>query len=273
MNLLMIKLSDLVTKLATYGLHVIYGVLLLVVGWFVAKWIEEWILKYGEKSEQLDKTLTLISAQTAKVLVLGFVGIVVLRILGIQTASIIAVIGGASIAIGLAWQGVLKDFAAGIMLLTIRPFKVGDAVYISGSWVGVDKIGIVVTNVHTFDNLAMTIPNSKIWGNPITNVSTNNTRRLTMEIRLSYNNDMDKAMRVVQEVLEAEELVLKEPEPLVAILRLDENSVIIRARPWAKTSDYWTMNYNVNKRIKERFDEEGLNMPYPQRDVHFLQEN
>jgi small conductance mechanosensitive channel len=159
------------------------------------------------------------------------------------------------------------------MLLTIRPFKVGDAVEIGGHWVAVDKIGIVVTNVHTFDNLAMTMPNSKIWGNFITNASQNSTRRLTMEVRLSYDNDMDKAMRIVQEVLENEELVLSEPKPLVAILRLDENSVIMRVRPWAKTSDYWTMVYNVTKRIKERFGEEGLNMPFPQRDLHFFQEN
>jgi small conductance mechanosensitive channel len=256
-----------------YGVPIIYGIFLLIAGWFIANWIEKIIKERAVKSKRFDETLIRALAQATKYFILGFVVIIVLRKFGIQTASLIAVIGGLSVGIGLAWQGVLKDFAAGIMLLTIRPFKVGDAVNFGGDWVSVDEIGIVITNVHTFDNLAMSVPNSRIWGNPITNVSQNDTRRLTMEVRLSYDNDMDKAMRVVREVLEAEELVLAEPEPLVAILKLTENSVIMRVRPWAKTSDYWQMNYNITKRIKERFDEEGLNMPYPQRDVHFLPEN
>jgi small conductance mechanosensitive channel len=268
-----VNIDNVLTTLAHYGLHLLYGILILIVGWVVANWVEEAVLKRGLKVERFDETIVRIFAQVAKVLILGFVAIIVLRILGIQTASFIAVIGGLSVGIGLAWQGVLKDFAAGIMILTIRPFKVGDAVEIGGNWVAIDKIGIVVTSVHTFDNLAMTMPNSKIWGNFITNASQNSTRRLTMEVRLSYDDDIDKAMQVVADVLENEELVLSEPKPLVAILRLDENSVIMRARPWAKTSDFWTMNYNVQKRIKERFDEEGLKMPYPQRDVHFLQKN
>jgi small conductance mechanosensitive channel len=256
-----------------YGVPIIYGIFLLIVGWWVANWIEKIIKERAVKSKRFDETLMRVFAQAIKYFILGFVVIVVLRKFGIQTASLIAVIGGLSVGVGLAWQGVLKDFAAWIMILAMRPFKVGDAVNFGGDWVSVDEIGIVITNVHTFDNLAMTVPNSKIWGNAITNVSQNDTRRLTMEIRLSYDNDMDKAIRVVQDVLEAEELVLPEPEPLVAILRLTENSVIMRVRPWAKTSDFWQMNYNITKRIKERFDEEGLNMPYPQHDVHLFPEN
>jgi|SRR5699024_70403 len=256
-----------------YLAPLVYGIVILIVGWFVAHWVEDRIKKYQKKSKRLDETLILLFAQLAKFFILGFVVIVVLRLFGIQTASLIAVIGGLSVGVGLAWQGVLQDFAAGIMILTVRPFKVGDAVNFGEDWVAVDDIGIIVTNVHTFDNLAKSVPNSKIWGNAITNISKNDTRRLSMEIRLSYDNNMDKAMNVVRGVLEDEELVLEKPEPLVAVLRLEEDCVVLRARPWAKTSDYWTMNYNVTKRIKERFDEEGLTMPYPQHDVHFFQEN
>jgi len=255
-----------------YGLHIVYGIILLLLGWIVSKWIESKIRKHGRKSKNLDETLTNILAQVVRVLILGFAVIVVLQLFGIQTASLIALIGGIGIAIGLAWQGVLKDFAAGIMILVMRPFKVNEAISIGNTSGVVDDIGIVVTKMHTFDNLSMTVPNSQIWGNIITNFTTNDTRRVDMEFGFGYDDDMDEAIKIAREVLEEDDRVLSEPEPLVAISELGGSSVNMHVRPWTAKENYWSLKFDITKRMKERFDAEGLNIPYPQHDVHLLKE-
>jgi len=265
--------ETIVPYLVQYGLNIIFGIILLLIGWMVANWVENLIIRKGAKSERLDDTLSRLFAKTGKILILAAVVIAVLGQFGVQTASLIAVIGALGLAIGLAWQGVLADFAAGIMILVMRPFKVNEAVNINGTSGVVDDIGLVVTKMHTFDNLAMSVPNSEIWGNVITNFNTNDTRRVDMEFGFGYDDDMDQAMRIVNEILDADERVLAEPEPLIVISELGDSSVTIRVRPWVDRGDYWPLKYDVTKRIKERFDEEGLNIPYPQHDVHLFKEN
>jgi len=256
-----------------YGLDLVGAILILFVGWIVANWIQKRIRKAGQKSEKLDETLTTIFAKTAKVVVMVVVIIAVLQQFGVQTASLLAVVGAAGLAIGLAWQGTLSDIAAGIMILIMRPFKIGDAVEVAGTSGVVDEIGLVLTKLHTFDNIAMYMPNSDIWGTKILNYAKNDNRRVDMVFGFGYDDDMDKAMQIAREILESDERVLDDPEPQIAVSELGDSSVNIIVRPWTAKENYWNLKFDITKRIKERYDEEGLSIPYPQRDVHLFQQN
>jgi len=256
-----------------YGLDLIGAILILFVGWIIANWIQKRIRKAGQKSEKLDETLTTIFAKTAKVVVMVVVIIAVLQQFGVQTASLLAVVGAAGLAIGLAWQGTLSDIAAGIMILIMRPFKIGDAVEVAGTSGVVDEIGLVLTKLHTFDNIAMYMPNSDIWGTKILNYAKNDNRRVDMVFGFGYDDDMDKAMQIAREILESDERVLDDPEPQIAVSELGDSSVNIIVRPWTAKENYWNLKFDITKRIKERYDEEGLSIPYPQRDVHLFQQN
>ena len=256
-----------------YGLDLVGAILILFVGWIIANWIQKRIRKAGQKSEKLDETLTTIFAKTAKVVVMVVVIIAVLQQFGVQTASLLAVVGAAGLAIGLAWQGTLSDIAAGIMILILRPFKIGDAVEVAGTSGVVDEIGLVLTKLHTFDNIAMYMPNSDIWGTKILNYAKNDNRRVDMVFGFGYDDDMDKAMQIAREILESDERVLDDPEPQIAVSELGDSSVNIIVRPWTAKENYWNLKFDITKRIKERYDEEGLSIPYPQRDVHLFQQN
>lgn len=256
-----------------YGLDLVGAILILFIGWIVANWIQKRIRKAGQKSEKLDETLTTIFAKTAKVVVMVVVIIAVLQQFGVQTASLLAVVGAAGLAIGLAWQGTLSDIAAGIMILIMRPFKIGDAVEVAGTSGVIDEIGLVLTKMHTFDNVAVYMPNSDIWGTKIMNYAKNDNRRVDMVFGFGYDDDIDKAMQIAREILEADERVLSDPEPQIAVSELGDSSVNIIVRPWTAKENYWDLKFDVTKRIKERYDEEGLSIPYPQRDVHVFQQN
>lgn len=256
-----------------YGLDLVGAILILIIGWIVANWVQKRVRKLGQKSEKLDETLTTIFAKTAKVIIMVVVVIAVLQQFGVQTASLLAVVGAAGLAIGLAWQGTLSDIAAGIMILIMRPFKIGDAVEVAGTTGVVDEIGLVLTKMHTFDNVAMFMPNSDIWGAKIMNYATNDIRRVDMVFGFGYDDNMDRAMEIAREILEADERVLEDPAPQIAVSELGDSSVNIIVRPWTTKEDYWALKFDVTKRIKERYDEEGLSIPYPQRDVHLFQQN
>lgn len=265
--------NTIMPYLVEYGLDLVGAIVILVVGWIVANWIQKRIRRMGEKSEKLDTTLTTIFAKTAKVVVMVVVVIAVLQQFGVQTASLLAVVGAAGLAIGLAWQGTLSDIAAGIMILIMRPFKIGDTVEVAGTSGVVDEIGLVLTSLHTFDNVAMYIPNSDIWGTKIMNYTTNDVRRVDMVFGFGYDDDMDQAMQIAREVLNADDRVLEDPAPQIAVTELADSSVNIIVRPWTTKEYYWDLKFDITKRIKERYDEAGLNIPYPQRDVHVFQQN
>ncbi len=251
-----------------YGINIISAIIILIVGWIVANWVKKKINKKGAQSEKLDDTLTKVFAQTAKIAILVFVLIAVLGQFGVQTASLVAVLGALGLAVGLAWDGVLADFAAGIMILVMRPFKVGDVIDCGSASGVVDEIGVTVTKMHTFDNLDMTVPNSQIWGNVITNKSVNDTRRLDLTIGFGYDDDIDQAYRVIKDVLAGDDRILDEPAPQIAISELGGSSVNMIVRPWTTKEDYWPLKFDLTERIKKRFDEEGINFPYPSQDVY-----
>lgn len=255
-----------------YGMNVIWAVLILIIGWGAAKWFAGRVQKMATRSGRVDDTLTPILTKTTKVLILLITLLMVLNQFGVQTASIIAILGAAGLAVGLALQGTLTNIASGIMLLLLRPFRVGDAVDIDGTMGVIDEIGLFVTEMHSFDNIHIVLPNSKAWGSKIRNLSHNETRRVDMVMGIGYDDDMDKAIRIIKEVLSADDRVLADPEPLIEVGELADSSVNIYVRPWSKTSDVWPLRFALTKRLKERFDEEGINIPYPQRDLHMFQE-
>ncbi len=261
-----------VPYLVDYGLDIIGAVAILIVGWVVANWLSKRVNKFTGRTERIDDTLSPILVKGTKILVMIITVLAVLNQFGVETASIIAVLGTIGLAIGLALQGTLSNIASGFMLLMLRPFNVGDAVDIGGTTGVVDEIGLFVTEMHTFDNIAITMPNSKVWGGKIENFTHNNTRRVDMEIGISYSDDIDKAMKVIKEILDSDERVLSEPESLIAVGSLGDNAVVLRVRPWTATENVWPLRYDLTKTIKQRFDEEDISFPFPQRDVYLYKQ-
>src|SRR5699024_10688192 len=211
-----------------------------------------------------------IIADIVKVVIIAITLIMVLNQFGVQTASLVALVGSVAIAIGLALQGTLSNIASGIMLLLHRPFNTGDAVNLNGSVGVIEKIGLFMTELHTYNGVYMTLPNSTVWGNKIQNYSRKDSRRIDLTYRIGREEDMDKAMKIIEEIAANDERILAEPELLIAIRNLSENSIDILVRPWTRPGDWWRTQLDMNKRVKERFDEAGITIPYPQRDVHLF---
>ncbi len=255
-----------------YAFNIIGAIVILIIGWLIASWASKRVRNACDKSERIDTTLTPVLAQTVKVLILIATVIAVLNRFGVETTSLVALLGVAGLAVGLALQGTLSNFSAGVMLMLFRPFNVGDAVNISGVLGVVDEIGLFSTKMHTFDNIFMIIPNTNIWGANISNFSTNPTRRVDLVFGISYTDDINKAMKIINEALAADERVLKDPAPLVAVGELGDSSVDLYVRPWVNASVLWPTRFALIKDIKERFDKEGITIPFPQRDVHYYQE-
>ena len=202
-----------------------------------------------------------------------FLGILVaLSQLGIQLGPLLAGLGIAGFIIGFALQDTLSNFASGMMILVYRPYDVGDAVEAGGVMGSVKAMNLVSTTIATWDNQKLVVPNSKIWGDVIRNITAEPHRRVDMTFGISYADDVDHAERVLWDIIKGNELVLSEPEPVIALHSLGESSVDFVVRPWVKTSDYWTLYWAVTREVKKRFDQEGISIPFPQRDVHLIQQ-
>ena len=191
----------------------------------------------------------------------------VLSQFGVQTTSLIAVLGAASLAIGLALQGTLSNLAAGVMLLIFRPFKVGEYVEVGGQAGTVNELTLFHTEMSTPDNVHIVMPNGSIWGQPIKNYSYHGTRRVDIVFNISYGDDINLAMKVIQDAIDAEPRCLKEPEPFIGVMGLGDYSVDIVMRAWTVNSDYWPVKFHLTKDIKERFDKSGVTIPFPTRTV------
>ena len=273
----MSQLEDLDVILAEqvvpYALNVMGAVLILIVGWLIAGWVGKRIRRVCEDSNRLDQTLTPLIAKTVKSVILIATLIAVLSKFGFETTSLVALLGAAGLTIGLAMQGTLSNVAAGVMMLLFRPFEVGDFVSAGGTTGIVDEIGLFMTKMHTLENVFLIVPNSRIWGSEILNYSRNKTRRVDMVFGISYGDDIDKAIRLIRDVLDSEERVLKDPEPLVAVGELGDSSVNLLVRPWTLSSEFWMTRLDLIKAIKQRFDKENITIPFPQRDVHLSSKN
>lgn len=203
---------------------------------------------------------------------LTFIIIAALATLGVQTTSFIAVIGAAGLAIGFALQGSLSNFAAGVMIIIFRPFKVGDYVEVGGASGTVEAIHIFSTIVNTPDNKKIIIPNSRVSGDTITNYSANDIRRVDLVVGVSYGDDIRKAKQILEKILSEEQRILKDPPFTIGVMELADSSVNFAVRPWVKTSDYWAVYFDLTERVKTTFDENGISIPFPQRDIHLFQE-
>ena len=255
---------------ALYGLKIIAAIVIFVVGRWVARALRNVAKKMMVKGD-VDETLISFVGNLTYITLLAFVIIAALNQLGIQTTSFIAVIGAAGLAIGLALQGSLANFAAGVLMIIFRPFKAGD--YIEGAGVAgvVEEIQIFATQLKTPDNKKIIVPNAKMMGDNITNYSAKDTRRVDMVIGVGYGDDLKKVREVLEDILAKDDRILEDPAPTIGVLELGDNSVNFAVRPWVKTEDYWGAYFDVTETVKRRFDEEGISIPYPQRDVHLYE--
>jgi len=267
-------MEEMVGKLqgwtAVFGIKILTAVLIVVVGRWVARFVRNITEKMMVRSK-VDATLVSFVGNLIYVSLLTFVILAALAQLGIQTTSFIAVIGAAGLAVGLALQGSLANFAAGVLMLIFRPFQVGDFIDGAGVMGIVEEIQIFTTQLRTLDNKTIIIPNAKITGDNITNYTRKETRRVDLVIGVSYRDDIEKVKSVVADVLNGDERILKDPAPTIGVLELGDSSVNFAVRPWVKTGDYWDVYFDTTEKIKKRFDAEGISIPFPQRDVHLYQ--
>lgn len=250
-----------------YGLKVIGAIVFLIVGRIIASVVRNLVRKVlGRK--KVDETVSAFLGTLIYAIVMIAVFLAVLDKFGVQTASFVAVLAAAGFAIGFALQGSLSNFASGVMIIVFRPYKIGDFVEAAGVAGVVQEIHLFNTIIHTPDNIKVIVPNSKIAGDVIKNVTGNDTRRVDLVIGISYSSPIGKAMEIAMGVMKQHELVLDDPEPQVAVMELADSSVNLVVRPWVNTADYWTARFDVTYKIKEAFDANDIEIPFPQRVVH-----
>jgi len=264
--------NSLTELLSTWGLKVVGAIAVLIIGMTVAKMIRGSMTR-GLAKTKLDPTLIPFLAGIVYYAVVAFVVTAVLGLFGIQTTSLIALLGAAGLAVGLALQGTLGNFSAGVMLLIFRPFRAGDFVEAGGVAGAVQEVGIFSTTLATPDNVRIILPNSSVYGQTIKNYAANPTRRNDMVFGISYSDDIGRALETINRILGADERVLKEPAPVVAVSELGDSSVNLVVRPWCKKEDYWALRFDLNRTLKEELEAAGCSIPFPQRDVHLYNES
>jgi len=260
-------LSKIVEMATTYGMKFILAIVVLIVGLIVIKAITKWAVKMMKRGSVDDSLIPFIRSLISITLKLLLI-VSILSMVGIQMTSFIALLGAAGLAVGLALQGTLQNFAGGVIILLFKPYKVDDYITTQGFSGTVKEIQIFSTILTTPDNQTIIIPNSPISVNAITNYSTQDTRRVDFTFGIGYSDDIDKARSVIMKVLNNDERILKEPEPLVKISNLGDSSVDFATRVWVKYGDYWSVFFDTNEKIKKEFDSEGISIPFPQQDVH-----
>ncbi|MBD1572417.1 small-conductance mechanosensitive channel MscS [Vibrio sp. S17_S38] len=265
------KLTDWLTNnsdlLVQYGVNIISAIVIIFIGNIIVKKIASSVSKVLEK-KKMDPAVVHFVGSLVRYVLFVIVLISALGRVGVQTASVVAVIGAAGLAIGLALQGSLANFAAGVLIVAFRPFKAGDYVEISGVAGSVESIQIFQTVLTTPDNKMIVVPNGGVIGGPIVNYSRHATRRIDYVIGVSYAADLKHTKEVINRVLAAEERLLKTPAPTVGVQALADSSVNFVVRPWVKTADYWAVYFDLLQAIKEELDKEGIEIPFPQMDVH-----
>lgn len=267
-----INVQDLI---ATYGLPWAKNLILAVLVYVVGKWIAAVVLRIVDRVAQradVDETLRKFIGAMLGALLSVVVILAALAQLGVETTSALAILGGAALAVGLALQGTLSNFAAGVMLILFKPFRVGDLVDAGGVTGVVQEIDIFNTVVNTVDNRKVFIPNGQIYGGIIANCTVLGKRRVDMVFGIGYQDDVSKAKALFEATLKEVPNVLADPAPTVAVSELGDSSVNFVVRPWCNTSDYWQVWFDTHERIKLACDANGVSIPFPQRDVHLYQE-
>lgn len=264
MEQIALRVQELITL---YGLKIIAAVAIYIIGRFVAIGLRS-VVKRILKKGRADETLAAFLTKLTYIAVMTFVIIAALGKLGVQTASFVAVLAAAGLAVGLALQGSLANFAAGILLIIFKPFKLGDYIEAGGTSGVVEEIGIFTTELKSPDNKKVIVPNAKVTGDNIINYTAKDKRRMDIVAGVSYSDDLDKVRRVLTDILSEDNRILDDPAPTIAVLELADSSVNFAVRPWVKTTEYWDVFFEIQEKIKKRFDAEGIAIPFPQQDVH-----
>lgn len=266
-NLLQGDAQEWTALAMSYGIQLITAIAIFVLGRWITKAVTG-IFRKAMKRANADEMLIGFLSNIIYGLLLTFIVIAALSQLGIETTSLAAILAAAGLAIGLALQGSLSNFAAGVMIIIFRPFSKGDYIEAAGTSGSVNDISIFTTTLKTPDNKTVIIPNSSVTGSNITNYSAESQRRVDMIFGIGYDDDIKKAKQVLQDIVSSDERVLQDPEPVVAVSELADSSVNFVVRPWVKTADYWAVYWGITEAVKERFDKEGISIPFPQQDVH-----
>jgi small conductance mechanosensitive channel len=264
--------NQLLLIVTDYALNIVGALLLLIAGWLVAGWVHRYTGKALRRIHRVDATLRSFVNNLVRYAILVLVIVAVLAQFGVQTTSIIAVLGAAGLAVGLALQGTLSNIAAGVMLLFLRPFKVDEYIDAGGIAGTVQDVGLFTTELKTFDGIFMMVPNSQLASAAIKNYSRLPTRRLDLTIGISYADNLNRAMQVLNKVLENDERILDDPAHEVLVKELADSSVNINLRCWALRQNYWSLLFDLTKQAKLQLDDHGISIPFPQRDVHLYHE-
>lgn len=265
------NLSEFVQNLVvTYGLNLLWAVVILIVGYWVAGIMAN-LTRRALGRINVDPTIIKFVGNLSYYAVITFAVLAMLGRLGVETTSFIAVLGAAGLAVGLALQGALANFAAGVLVLLFRPFRIGDFIEAADAFGKVEDIQIFNTILATPDNKTVIIPNGQVTAGNIVNYSKKSILRADLVYGIGYGDDILKAKKILEEILAANERVLKEPPPRVAVHELADSSVNFAVRPYVKVEDYWSIHFDLTEAIKLRFDQEGISIPFPQRDVHLFQ--
>ncbi len=255
------------TYVLPWGINIVMALAIFLIGKLIVKVLVQFAKKVMVKAK-VDNILVNFIGSIINAILLLFVVIAALDQLGVETTSLIALIGAAGLAVGLALQGTLQNLASGVMLIIFRPFNDGDFIEAAGVSGIVEEIGIFTTTMRTGDNREIIIPNGEIFGGTITNYSKRSTRRVDMVFGIGYDDDIKKAKEIISKILDEDERILKDPAPTVAVGELADSSVNFNVRPWCATSEYWNVYSDTQEKVKLAFDAEGISIPYPQMDVH-----
>jgi small conductance mechanosensitive channel len=259
--LIPIMMDQAVTRLPTLAA----ALAILVAGFWFAGRTASWVRKLVAKYDEIDPLLGNFLASILRYIIIILTVLAVLGKFGVETTSFIAVFGAAGLAIGLALQGTLSNLAAGVMLMIFRPFKIGDFVEVAGMTGSVTRVTMFITELTTPDNIQRLVPNGDVWGSAISNFAAHDTRRFDLVLGVGYGADINKAIEVISKVLQAEDRVHQDPEPMVAVTNLSESSVDITARAWCARSDYFALQCDLRKSVKEALDKSGVDIPFPTR--------
>ncbi len=252
-----------------WGIKFVSAILIYIIGRWIARLIVKSVVKIMSKSN-VDASLTKFAGNIISAVLTIFILIAAIEQLGVDTTSIMAVFAAAGLAVGLALKDSLSNFSAGIMLIMFKPFKLGDLVTAGGSTGVIEDIQIFNTVMRTGDNQEIIIPNGHIYGGSIINISARETRRIDLIIGIGYDDNIGISKQLIEDIISKNTLILTDPAPTIMVLNLGESSIDIAVRPWVKTADYWIVRADLLQTIKETFDEKGISIPYPQRDVHMI---
>ncbi len=255
-----------------FGINIATALAIFLLGKLLIRLVVKGLRKFM-RTQEVDPTLETFICNLVRMVLMVVVVIAAIGAIGIETTSFIAIFGAAGLAVGLALQGSLSNFASGVLIVLFRPYRVGDYVEAAGIAGKVEAVQIMTTILKTGDNKQIIVPNSQIMNSIITNYSAKDTRRVDMLIGVSYSDDLDKVKNTLKDLLAADDRVLSEPAALIAVSELAQSSVNLVVRPWVNSADYWGVRFDMTEAIKKRFDKEGLSFPFPQQDVHLYRQS